>query len=439
MRTSAGLGILWGQKPGWKQARRIGSIIVSLVVLCLIIAGVIGCGEKSSEEGKLPEIVSFQANLPANEGDPVSYTFEVKNASKIVLIEAGGTIKEIAGPSSGVYKGAATGQAPSAVLTSDNGTFDAVLEASNEQGTVKKTATLSDSAVLKEAPYQPPHTTSGYVDLPCPTDCGCMTLAEGLGLTPCGSVCSGPTQCQGPLASTPKYCYKIPVQPCGSDCICKDPHVMGPEWVRCSDNICGANPDRYCFREACPPSSGCRCLLDTDVASCNWTSCNNTFPCNNTGEPAKSCYSCPLGTECMTPTDAAAAIGWPFDTSDPSACKCSTPDEPDMYCYHRKIYQPCDNTTGCVCRPDWYFNDNCQGNLWPCSDNESVNECGPALPILAAPEIGHCYRCPVGCECFADNSTIRISDNYTVQCTLDDCTCRDTPDNDWHCYKRPST
>jgi hypothetical protein len=241
MRTSVDRGILEGQAPRWKQACRTGAIIVGLVVLCLIIA-VIGCGEKSSEEGKLPEIVSFQANPPVNAGDPVSYTFEVKNATKIKLIEAGDTIKEINGPSSGIYAGAATGQAPSAVLTSDNKTFNAVLEASNEQGTVKKGATLSDSAVLRNQPY------NQYADRPCPTGCGCMTPSQ---LTPCTSGCSGPIECQSPFVNIAykKYCYQIPVQQCdtANGCTCMEPSQAPSGYIRCSDNICAANPDKYCY------------------------------------------------------------------------------------------------------------------------------------------------------------------------------------------------
>jgi hypothetical protein len=467
MRTSVDRGTLRSQKRRWKQARRTSSIIVGLVVLCLMATGVIGCGEKSSEEGKLPEIVSFQANPPVNEGDPVSYTFEVNNATKIRLIEAGITIKEIAGPSSAIYEGAATGQASSAVLSSDNGTFDAVLEASNDYGTVKKTATLSGSSVLKATSGPlPPH--SGWADLPCPTGCGCVTPQA---LPACGSGCSGPQQCQGPLASTPKYCYKIPVQPCdaASGCTCMEPNQALPGYVRCSDNKCAANPDKYCYKalpcttcgfcltptQATPGSIKCsdnrcsitsekycyrqpcqedlqcnRCLLDTVAAPCNWTPCTDTLPCNDPGEPAKSCYKCPSGCTCMTH---AQAVSDNFDADNPCLdCKCSNPGEQDMYCYHKIpiTYPACDITTGCVCRSDELFiNAYCQGDMWPCSDNE----CGQGA---------HCYRCPSYCKCFQDGDPNRIPNGYTHRCNPNDkCTCLETsletPEGDWHCYHKP--
>jgi hypothetical protein len=428
MRTSVDRGIFWAQKPGWKQARRTSSIIVSLVVLCLIAAGAIGCDEELSKDGGLPEIVSFQANPPINEGDPISYTFEVKNATKIRLIEAGETIKEIDGLSSGIYKGAATGQAPSTVLTSDDGTLDAVLEASNEQGTVKKTATLSGSAVLKPNATQPP-INNGWADRPCPTGCGCMTPQA---LPPCGSGCQCAIECQGPLNPTTKYCYRIPVQPCdtANGCTCMEPSHVPPNYIRCSDNLCAANPDKYCYRPACPLGTTCKCLLDTDVAPCGWTPCQGSSPCNNTGEPAKSCYKCPAGTECITPADAAY---WVLDVNDHSACRCSRPGEPEMYCYH---FPACDNTTGCVCRSDQFFiNEYCpkvmgpqsdsQEGMWPCSDNA----CGQGK---------HCYRCPANCQCIQDGDPNRIPNGYTHRCNSNNkCTCLETSNHDWHCYHKP--
>jgi hypothetical protein len=426
MRTSADRGTPDGQKPGWKQACRTGSIILGLVVLCLIITGVIGCGEKSSGEGNLPEIVSFQANPPVNAGDPVSYTFEVKNATKIKLIVAGETIKEIAGPSSGIYKGTATGQVPSTVLTSDKGTFDVILAASNEQGTVKKTTTLSESALLV------PNVQFG--DRPCPTGCGCSAPLIGVVQTPCTSGCLGPIECQSLLlqqSGYKKYCYKI-LQSCNTTngCTCMEPSQVPPNYIRCSDNLCAANPDKYCYRPACPLGTTCKCLLDTDVAPCGWQPCAGSLPCNNTGEPAKSCYSCPSGTECLTPADAAY---WGLDVNDHSACRCSNPSEPEMYCYP---FPACDNTTGCVCRSDEDFiNAYCpkgmgpqsdtEEGMWPCSDNA----CGQGA---------HCYRCPANCQCFQDSDPNRIANGYTHRCNSDDkCTCLGGSDSGYHCYHKP--
>ena len=207
MRTSVDRGTPQGQKHGWKQACRTGSIIVGLAVLCLITTGVIGCGEQFSKDGGPPEIVYFQANPPINEGGPVSYTFEVKNATKIRLIEAGNTIKEIDGPSSGIYKGAATGQVPSAVLTSDNYTPGAVLEASNDYGKVEKKITQSDSPLLRLA---------GWI-YDCTPPCKCMRSSTASSQNMTTQCSSDPCMRRsirwfGLFGQQDSYCYRYPCE-----------------------------------------------------------------------------------------------------------------------------------------------------------------------------------------------------------------------------------
>jgi hypothetical protein len=399
MRTSADLGSLRSQKQRWKQACRTGAIIVSLIVFCSIVAGVIGCGEKSSEVGKLPEIVSFQANPPANEGGPVNYTFEVKNASKIVLIEAGETIKEIAGPSSGIYKGAATGQVPSAVLTSDNATLDAVLEASNDYGKVDKQIMLSGSQLQSASML-----TVAYPAYPvplwitCPTGCNCMTpaAAAALNLTyQCspGHVCGLSFQ-----SFALKYCYGY--QPCWVYCNCLydyDVQTCASPLIQCSSTPCGA--------PGVPPSN----------------------PSGPTSE--QHCYHCPWPSWwCLTAAEAADPSGW-YDYTDPSACKCSV--NPDKWCYHKKpFYADCDNTTGCTCWPDSYINNQCAG--------QNMAPCPTALPCWPQ---SHCYHCPPDCMCLYDNDPQISSDNLSP-CTSGNCKCiegQNAQGKYAHCYKRPGT
>jgi len=305
MRTSVDRGTPETNKHRWKEAGIVGSIILGSILLCLFLTWIIGCNNKASTAQKLPEIISFQANPSINAGDPVSYTFEVKNASKIVLIEAGETIKEINSTSSGVNKGVATGHVPIAELTSDNYTLDAVLEASNEQGTVKKTATLAGSAVLKINPQ--------YGDRPCPTGCGCSAPLIGGVQTPCTSGCQGPIECQSLLLAEngyKKYCYQIPVQQCdtAAGCTCMETSQAPSGYVRCSDSLCAANPDKYCYRlipvHPCDVAAGCTCM-EPGQAPSNYTRCSDNLCASN---PDKYCYSphpCDTanGCICMEPGD----------------------------------------------------------------------------------------------------------------------------------------
>jgi len=415
------------QTSKWKSTRTTGYIILGVVVLCLIIGGVIGWNNRAPVGAKPPEIVSFQGTPPENEGDAASYTFEVKNASKIKLIETGETIKEINGPSSGIYKGDASGRPGNWVLTSDNSTFDAVLEASNDYGTVRNSATLSSLSALRTLP------PSKIQDQPCPYGCHCLKPADAQaqGLT---NLCSGsggqPLECQSPFlvhnASTIKYCYKIPVQPCdtASGCHCLKPSQAPPGYyAKCSDNQCAANPDAYCYRLKCTTCGNC--LPDSSVSSsCNFTQCSSNA-CNSPGEPDAHCYKCPSGNFCMTPAYAASQG---LDISDPSPCSCGVEFSSGNieYCYH---YSTCDNTTGCSCWPDQYINANCQGSngyMFPCSDNQCAEEM-------------HCYSCPPNCKCFQDSDPNRLALNYTVQCTSGNCICKETPAKDYHCYHRPGT
>ena len=168
MRLSEGSRTPQGQKQGGKQATITISVILGFIVLCTIAVAVIGCEKQVSNVEMLPEIVSFQANPPINSRNPVSYTFEVKNATEIRLIEAGYTIKEINSLSSNIYKGAVTGQVHSAVPTSDNYTLDAVLEASNEYGKVEKKITQSGSQLLRPV---------GWIH-DCTPPCICMTPSQ---------------------------------------------------------------------------------------------------------------------------------------------------------------------------------------------------------------------------------------------------------------------
>ena len=383
MGTSVDRGTPEGQERRWKQARRTSSIIIGLVVLCLITAVAIGCNAQLSKGGRLPEIVSFQANPPINEGDPVNYTFEVKNASKIVLIEAGETIKEIAGPSSGIYKGAATGQAPSAVLTSDNYTLGAVLEASNEQGTVKKTATLSGSALLK--------TNLQYGDRPCPTGCGCSAPLVGGVQTLCPGGCLGPVECQSILLAESgykKYCYQIPVQPCdtAAGCTCMEPSQAPSDYTRCNDNLCAANPDKYCYRQIpvqpCDTAAGCICI-EPGQAPSYWTKCSDNLCAAN---PDKYCYSphpcdTAAGCTCMEPSQAPSDYIW---CSNNGPCA----EYPPMYCYHP--IPACDTANGCTC-------------MEPSQAPSGYIRCGSDRCAINPDK--YCYRPPEACTCQWDYIT----------------------------------
>jgi len=130
-------------------------LCLCLVLVCLITTGATGGTAGFSANGKPPEIVLLEvASLVLNDGDAALYTFVVKGATKIEVIEAGNTIKEINNPSSATLKGTANGLPAYAIQTGDSNTFNTVLLASNGSGQVLGMVTLS-FATLPTAAGQP--------------------------------------------------------------------------------------------------------------------------------------------------------------------------------------------------------------------------------------------------------------------------------------------
>jgi hypothetical protein len=130
-------------------------LCLCLVLVCLITTGATGGTAGFSANGKPPEIVLLAvSSLVLNDGDAALYTFVVKGATKIEVIEAGNTIKEINNPSSATLKGTANGLPAYAIQTGDSNTFNTVLRASNGSGLVFGMLTLS-FATLPTAAGQP--------------------------------------------------------------------------------------------------------------------------------------------------------------------------------------------------------------------------------------------------------------------------------------------
>jgi hypothetical protein len=419
MRTSVDRGTPAGQKPGWEQVRRTGSIIVGLVALCLIIAA-IGCNEQFSKAGRLPEIVSFQANPPINKGDPAKYTFEVKNATKIVLTEAGNTIKEMSGIPA-TYIGAATGAASWALETSYSNAFDAVLEASNDGGTIRKTITLTPTAMLSAVMRNHPD-----YDLCAPLCPGiysrCLTEQEAgyLGLSvKCSEVSCG-------VASdnvTPRYCYQGWCPP-GGVCLTSDQASSQGLSVKCYERPCGYTSDnvtKYCYWLACP--AGCTCMTPDEASSQGFNIRCSLNPCGVAADNStyKYCYQtvCAPGCICMTP-DQASMEGLSVKCSEESCGV--TSDNVTTYCY--KTACPC--LPGCVCITADQASS--QGYSVKCKEEP----CGVTSDNVTK----YCYEntyflCAPGCICWTPDQA--SAHGLSMKCSEQPC--RITSDNiTKYCY-----
>jgi hypothetical protein len=145
-------------------------------------------------------------------------------------------------------------------------------------------------------------------------------------------------------------------------------------------------------------------------------------PCDtdNISDPTKYCYGKKLYINCTESgcgycvDDAAATFYHMFPCPDTTPC--SQPGATRL----KHCYTPCEVGSGCTCLPDEDTE-----NLVRCSDNI----CPPASGFSAQ---GHCYRCPDGCECKADD-TVDLT-NYEP-CNTGRCDDRTANSQLSHCYK----
>jgi hypothetical protein len=413
-------------KHRWREACKVGSIIIGSILLCFFLAWVIGCTNKASIGDKLPEIISFQGD-PAglNQDGSLSYTFEVNNATKIEVVEAGATIKDINGPASGIYKGTAKGHPSSVGPNGERSQFDAVLIASNANGSVKEPLTISfQSAVDSEAAFalgritccgpqyivgqQPPgYTICGgpwphpwYPGLfyacynyHCPGSCLCRTpIAAALqGLN---KKCSE-TSCGVTTDNITEYCYTS--DPCDPGCICTTPenaNMEGLTGVKCSEEPCGITDNgtvRYCYHTSCPCLPGCTCITPEEATAQGLNTKCSEDPCvftNSSDNVTRYCYRyalphCTFPCTCLTPAQAAA---WNF------TIKCSedpcevTSDNVTKYCY-RSTLLGCGYP--CTCLTPEQASE--QGFSVQCSSYQ----CGSITDNTTR----HCYQDPSPCHC----------------------------------------
>jgi hypothetical protein len=177
---------------GW--VRNMSSQIrlcLCLVLILITTAGAIVYTEQSSRSETLPGVQVCQAEpLQQNEAvyapaaiggnGPVIqvfkaapmeldaadsaavYTFKVKLATNVQIIEAGTNIRDISNPSGATLQGTATGLPASAITTDDSGKFISTIVATNEYGTDTKVLELSLAKELLPG-VPPPESTANQI------------------------------------------------------------------------------------------------------------------------------------------------------------------------------------------------------------------------------------------------------------------------------------
>jgi hypothetical protein len=218
MNLSSNQGTSGDGKGNRRQAFLASSIILGLIAICLVTAWAVGCSTPPANQ-KLPEIFTFTGEPSStDESSFVEYTYSVRGASHIKLVEANDIIAEIDIPPSASsdgkgsdvapYTGTASGKLAN-VTRKETGELtmaDATLIATNEQGQVEQGLTQSGPSLLRPV---------GWVH-DCTPPCRCITpgMTSSQGMTtqcstdPCARAVAAPFG----LFKQDRYCYRYPCE-----------------------------------------------------------------------------------------------------------------------------------------------------------------------------------------------------------------------------------
>ena len=312
--------------------------LVLVCLICLISIAATGGTAGSSAKGPLPKIEQFKADpMVLEDNQAALYTFVVKHATKIQVIEAGNTIKEVNNPTSATLKGTVKGLSADAIQTGDSPTFDTILLASNESGNQERTLTLSFANVLQPTGL-PAGSTDSKTEPRSP-----KWLA----------------QYSSPFTSTPSTSPKLGSEPVFFKCPGSCEYCLKPEDAagrgftqRCAEERCYYSPDDqqnwYCYSE--PEGWCCR---DTKVSQATKTQCaqaGGSYWSTNQAEAMRACQ--PIGWCCRdgqiaqaTKDQCAQAGGSYWSTNQAEAMRAC--QRTYWCCSNGKIYTTTQPTEGC--------------------------------------------------------------------------------------------
>jgi hypothetical protein len=227
--------------------------------LCLVLICLTATGATVYAAGN-PDIKLFKANpLVLNEGESALYTFVVKNATEVHLVEAGDIIKKISNPTAATLKGTAKGNTTYAIRTGYGNTFTAILIARNPNGEAIEEITLSFATEPASEPASLIPPVSVTLSNPARTPQWFPPLP------------TSPPLIQPPPTTTHP---KPEFAECPSEC----EHCLKPSEAaelgfnqKCSEDVCYYSPDNqkwYCYKE---PEGWC--CKDTKVFEATKNNC----------------------------------------------------------------------------------------------------------------------------------------------------------------------
>jgi hypothetical protein len=332
-------------------------LCLCLVLVYLISIAATGSAAAASATGPLPKIERFTADpMVLEDNQAALYTFVVKGAENMRVIEGNDTLYEINSPSSATLKGTVQGNPTYAIRTGDSNTFDAIVKARNKSGEVEKKLTLSFASVL------PPKPTSL--------------------IPPVSDILSA-------TARTPKW------GPQTSASVPSTPSTASPAYI----------PWRPEFAE-CP--KGCNyCLKPDDAASRGFTQRCLEQPCYYSPDNKENwyCYSEPEGWCCKE-----GVAGQAGQVTEATKTQCAQSGGDHWSTNQSEAIQAC-QPAGWCCRGGQIAQatkDQCAqwgGDYWSTNQSEAIRACQPPCWCCAGGKVGQIPQnqcAQMGGACYAD-------------------------------------
>ena len=341
-------------------------LCLCFVVVGIIIFGATGRTAAASTTGSLPDIRAFTADpLTLKDGDHAVYMFEVYDATKIQVVEAGEIINEYNGPPSTVNKGKAMGRTTYQIRTGDMDAFDTILRASNPSGQREQKLTISfaTKSELQPASLIPPvsDNETGKKNKWGPQTSAPVSLTSSTALLP---------RTGSPYVPAYAEC------PSGCNCLTPDQAAQYGFKQKCSEERCFSadkQVNSYCYNKT---ASGW-CCKDGKIASATEAQCKEAIGSWYATEAeaikaCQTCWCCAGGRYGQTTTDACAKMyGTCYSTQAQASERCQPPG---YCCINGKVSGPTTQTQ-CSQMGGAYYTTQAQAQqacqtYWCCSNGQ---------------------------------------------------------------------
>ncbi len=237
-------------------------LLACLVLAVATLLGTADMAAAASEWTGLPQIKSFSASpMVLQDGQSALYTFEVINATNVLLIEAGEELRDISNPPNTSCRASVRGRSTYQISRGAGNSFEAVLLANNISGSQQRKLTLSFASA-------PPLPTAALARAPLDKASTGTRKPEWLGQT------SGAAP--GGLSGQIVASYPPPFEKCPKGCdYCLQPADAAARGFtnQCTKGPCYYSPDKQRFWYCYSKPTTIWCCLDGTVVETTKEAC----------------------------------------------------------------------------------------------------------------------------------------------------------------------